>query len=97
MGLIYEIEICDKFYVGSTKYDLEYRKKRHERNCFIYKKRSPNRKLYVYWRSNGLEKAKFTVIENNIENENLRKTEQKWINIYKEQNKSILNARNEIR
>jgi hypothetical protein len=97
MGLIYEIEICDKFYVGSTKYDLIYRKKRHERNCFTSKKRSPNRKLYVHWRNNGLQNAIFRVIENDIENENLRKTEQKWINIYKEQNNSILNARNEIR
>ena len=83
MGLIYKVtnQINNKIYKGKTTLSLEKRKKSHLHARF-------HKQTYFYSALNkyGINNFIWEILEDNIDNLNLNKREQFWINYYQSNN-----------
>ena len=94
LSSIYKVTHGDTIvYIGRTKSSVESRTKAHRYKCFKRHTRSPNRPLYVFWRSlKSPSELKFSLVEQcNPKKQRIR--EQFWIDHFR----PILNGRNEIK
>ncbi len=94
LSSIYKVTHGDTIvYIGRTKSSVESRRKSHYYKCFKRHTRSPNRPLYVFWRSlQSSSELNFSLVEK-CDPKKQRIREQFWIDHFS----PILNGRNEIK